>query len=476
MFKSVFTKYIVTFTLIIGVSFLVLVLTLSSIISNYMLMSNETMMNRTAKSVQTLLEDSRNLVSADSVSELFAKRHDELYAYISALSGLSSSAIYITDTNGILLYTSDENYEPEDEFLTSAYISTIMNDTEKFSTHKLGIFDSPHMNVFRTINDSDGTPEGMILVSVVYSSDTQLSRTMTGAILTASLWIFLAALITVYILSQRIIDPLKQLSSAAKSFAMGNFKERVKVSGHDEVAELTSAFNNMAASLEKNEEMRNSFLGNVSHDLRTPMTVISGFVDGIRDGTIPPEKHDYYLEVISTEVRRLSRLVNSLLEISRMQSGERQLNITSFNVTEKARQVLLSFEQKISDKRIEIEFDCGEDTFVSADTDAVHQIFYNLLDNAVKFTPENGTISICIKSQDKKARITVKNSGDGIPADELPYIFDRFYKSDRSRGLDKMGTGLGLYIVKTNVNMHNEDIKAESRQGEYTAFTFTLPL
>ena len=206
------------------------------------------------------------------------------------------------------------------------------------------------------------------------------------------------------------------------------------------------------------------------------MTVIAGFVDGIRDGTIPPEKQDYYLEIISTEVRRLSRLVNTLLEISRMQSGERKLNITHFNVSEKARQVLLSFEKKIDAKKIEIEFNNDEDVFVSADTDAVHQVLYNLMDNAVKFTPEKGTISVTIEKKEKKAHIRIRNTGEGIPPEELPNIFDRFYKSDRSRGLDKTGTGLGLYIAKTNINMHGEKITCKSKQNEYTEFEFSLPL
>lgn len=156
----------------------------------------------------------------------------------------------------------------------------------------------------------------------------------------ASLWVLLAAIIAVYVISQRISEPIKSISKAAKSFALGDFSVRVNVTSHDEVGQLAAAFNNMAASLAKTDELRSAFVANVSHDLRTPMTVISGYVDGILDGTIPEEKRDYYLEIISGEVRRLSRLVNSLLEISRMQSGDRKLTMTNFNITEKARQVL----------------------------------------------------------------------------------------------------------------------------------------
>ncbi|MEG2118293.1 MAG: HAMP domain-containing sensor histidine kinase, partial [Clostridia bacterium] len=188
------------------------------------------------------------------------------------------------------------------------------------------------------------------------------------------------------------------------------------------------------------------------------------------------EKQDYYLEIISTEVRRLSRLVSTLLEISKMQSGDRKLTITRFNLSEKTRQILLSFEKKIDDKKIEIEFNNDSDIFVSADTDAIHQVLYNLTDNAVKFTPQGGTLSITVQKHEKKAIVSVRNTGEGIPAEELPYLFDRFYKSDRSRGLDKAGTGLGLYIVKSTLNMHGEDITVASIQGQYTEFKFTLPI
>ena len=159
-----------------------------------------------------------------------------------------------------------------------------------------------------------------------------------------------------------------------------------------------------------------------------------------------------------------------------MQSGERKLNYTYFNVSEKARQVLLTFEKRIDEKRLEVEFNCPEEITVHADTDAIHQVLYNLMDNAVKFVNKGGKLTVTLEQRNKKVRIAVRNTGEGIPADELPHVFDRFYKSDRSRGLDKTGTGLGLYIAKTNINMHNGEISVQSKQGEYTEFVFTLPL
>ena len=336
-------------------------------------------------------------------------------------------------------------------------------------------FAEKRFNVIRVLTDEQGK-SAVIIVSSLSARDTTVSAPLIRTLIVGSVWILFASCITVYILLQRIIDPLKNLTEAARSFAKGDFKKRVEVSGEDEVAEVTRAFNNMAAVLEKNEEMRNSFIASVSHDLRTPMTVIQGYVDGIRDGTIPKEKHAYYLETISSEVKRLSRLVNSLLQITRMQSGEQKLKSEPFNISEKARQVLISLEKRIDDKKLDVEFENEKDLTVVADTDAAHQVLYNLMENAVKFVNESGTLAVKITEAGEKAEVSVTNSGEGIPAEEIPYIFDRFYKSDRSRGLDKTGTGLGLYIAKTNIERMGGGISVESVPGEYTRFVFTLPL
>ena len=283
-------------------------------------------------------------------------------------------------------------------------------------------------------------------------------------------------MIIIFLISRRITDSIKTLCSVAREYAQGRFNIRIKVNGQDEITELSRAFNNMASGLAQLEENRNTFIANVSHDLRTPMTTISGFVDGILDGTIPPEEQQRYLQTISSEVRRLSRLVNTLLEISRLESGK-GMKTLDFNVTETARQILISLMGKIDSKGLEVEFEGGDDdVFVLADPDTIHQVLYNLLDNAIKFTQEKGTISISITSKGKKALIKVRNTGEGIPEEELSHIFERFYKSDRSRGLDKTGTGLGLYIVKTILEKHGEEISVESVVGSYTEFRFGLSL
>ena len=266
------------------------------------------------------------------------------------------------------------------------------------------------------------------------------------------------------------------MTGAVKKFAKGDFSTRVQTHGKDEVAELATAFNNMAESLDSLEKMRNSFLANISHDLRTPMTTIAGFIDGINSGAIPPEKHEHYLGVISAEVHRLSRLVSQLLDVSRLESGERKFNYVDFDVVEVSRLILISFEQKIDDKHLDVCFESEEDELiVNADKDAIYQVIYNLCHNAIKFSNDGARFAIkIIRGANKKIHVSVFNEGHGIPAEDSKLIFDRFYKTDKSRSLDKSGVGLGLYICKTIIDAHGESIWVESVNDISTEFTFTL--
>ena len=266
------------------------------------------------------------------------------------------------------------------------------------------------------------------------------------------------------------------MSAAAKRFAVGDFSYRVKIESNDELADLGYAFNDMAEALDKLEGSRRSFVANVSHELKTPMTSIAGFIDGILDGTIPKEKHEYYLKIVSDEVRRLSRLVVAMLNMSKMESGDFEMKPKNYNITDQIIHILLTFEQKIDKKNIEIRgLETLEPMFVKADTDMVYQVIYNIFDNAVKFTDENGYINIGISDAGDMLEISIENSGLGIKSDELSRIFERFYKVDKSRSLDAKGTGLGLYLAKTIVEMHGGRIFARSKNEKTAEFVFTLP-
>lgn len=283
------------------------------------------------------------------------------------------------------------------------------------------------------------------------------------------------AIILVYIFSVKFTRPLKQINQVAKKIAGGEFNNRLVVNSKDEIGQLADSFNHMLDDLQELEQMRRGFIANVSHELRTPMTSIRGFVEGIIDGTIPPEKQQNYLLIVKDETIRLSRLVNDLLDLAKMEAGEVTLNIKPFDINELIRLCVIKLETVITSKNIEIEANFAiENLFVSADRDSIERVIINLLHNAVKFSNENGKIILETVKNKEKVLVSVKDTGIGISENDIKRIFDRFYKTDKSRGKDKTGTGLGLSIAKNIINEHNQEIWVESEIGSGTKFTFTL--
>ncbi|HZJ77460.1 MAG TPA: HAMP domain-containing sensor histidine kinase [Clostridia bacterium] len=295
--------------------------------------------------------------------------------------------------------------------------------------------------------------------------------------LLSSLLALLIALASTYFLTYRLTNPLREMATATKRYAQGDFSYRVDVSGRGELADLSKAFNSMAKELATLESTRRSFVANVSHELKTPMTTIGGFIDGILDGTIENDRHEHYLDVVSDEVKRLSRLVTSMLNMSKIEAGELSIEPTQFNISEMIFKTTLAFEQIIENKSIEIAgMDTIENIVVQADEDMINQAIYNLIDNAVKFTPFGGKITFNGTVEKDNAIISIKNTGLGIPSDEIDRVFDRFYKVDKSRSYDVKGSGLGLYLVKTLIEMHGGQITVLSTENEFTEFIFRLPL
>ena len=486
MFKSAFLKYLVAFILIIFISFIMLSGIITSMIRTYATEEKENQLVSTSTTIALHMENSgveniASFVSSNLASVIIApliNRDTEL-------------DILIVDKDGLVLLSTVNATADESSGIRAPLV--------------LGDLGKVDMSAFSKSDDEDmkgclfnrGDLGGILSeASLVCASDVYTANEIRGyvislystqyeddlisisrrAVINSSAWVMLAAVIAVYFITERMIHPLRSMTVAAKKFGKGDFSSRVTVYGSDEVAELAVAFNNMADSLGNLEKMRNSFLSNVSHDLRTPMTTISGFIDGIRSGAIPPEKQDYYLQIISSEVHRLSRLVSQLLDISRLESGDRKMNFTDFDVAEVARIILISFEQKIDEKHLEVEFDSDSDEVsVYADKDAIHQVLYNLCHNATKFARDGGKFIIKIASLDsKRVEISVYDDGQAVSEEDLPMVFERFYKTDKSRGLDKSGVGLGLYICKTIIDAHDEKITVESEEGVGTAFRFTL--
>ncbi len=476
MFKSIFTKYITAFILITIVSFTVLSLIVGMMMAGFYTETSKKNLETVSNAAQNYLE--QRLSSEDMSLDSFMLEHgDEVKAYIASFARYYSDiSVFICDESGNV-----KAYDSQDfgsgfgsKPLPQSILSELQNSAYSHRSNLGGMLPAKHA-VRGIALRVDGRTVGSVFACANDSSVNFLIRSAVKAIITVCIWVLFATLVAVYFISERMIAPLKAMSKAAKSFAAGKLDVRVPVTGRDEISELAVAFNDMAASISDLENMRSSFLSNVSHDLRTPMTTISGFIDGILDGTIPKEKQDYYLRMIGDEVRRLSRLVAALLDVSRIQAGDRKFTMSAFDICEMARVILISFEQKIDKKRLDVEFDTeDENIFVLADRDAIYQILYNICDNGVKFSREGGKYRIKISEKDKRIFVSVYNEGIGIPSDELPHVFERFYKSDKSRGLDKTGVGLGMYIAKSIIDAHNEEIWVKSKQGEYCEFVFTL--
>ena len=343
----------------------------------------------------------------------------------------------------------------------------------------LGIYSHPRFVVAipARSTDSGEVLVGPVLAVMESAPMTEMWRAFAQIFFFTAIVVLCIAFITTSVTSLRQTKPLKEMAEAARKFGHGEFDTRVEVgSRQDEVGELAEAFNAMAESLAKSEAKRSEFVANVSHELKTPMTTIAGFADGILDGTIPPAKEQDALRTISSETRRLSRLVRRMLDLSRLQSAENVTAQEQFDVSELMVRVLLSLETKINQSGLDVDTNLPEEpVMVWGDPDGITQVCYNLLDNAIKFSQEKGIITISITTKGGKAYVSVRNVGDTISAEELPLLFDRFHKSDKSRSEDRDGVGLGLYIVKTILNNHKENITVTSDHG-VTEFTFTLTL
>lgn len=396
---------------------------------------------------------------------------------------VSQTDVLICSPTGRILICSDSPNGCKHQSLTFSqeYVNKVVQSGSTRDVSRLSnLYDEVRYISAVPIYAPDGEFLGIVVVSAPIADTHKVLSKISSYFMAGSLVVLFVCFVIMAYTSRLHNNPLREMTKTASAFGHGNLDARVKISGScpEEVEELALAFNNMASSLQKSEYQRQEFVANVSHELKTPMTTISGYIDGMLDGTIPPEKHEHYMQIVSEETKRLSRLVRSMLDISLLQSEGiiPEEKRTRFDICECTGQMLITFEQKILAKKLDVAVEFPEyplHTF--ANRDYISQVIYNLLDNAVKFCPEGKVLSVKIQESGEKIFISVANEGSTIPAEELPLVFDRFHKTDKSRSKDRDGWGLGLYIVKTIVLYHGEDISVTSLDGR-TEFTFTLPL
>lgn len=487
MFKWYFlqTTFSVLFCLFIS-SFSVLFFFLSFWKNDRLAALNEDALS-VSQSVSLLIEENEEVFNDDPHSAL-----QLVGSIVSTVAHTSNSEIYLVTEGGNIIVCYDEyDNHTSAQYNGSCQLHKLMlipedimislkNNTEQYYNYEgnmRGLYDENYLMGAVKFNEAGTTCYVLVLQaeSVAFLPyTTEFLRSM----LFAGIIGVLISLILSIIISVRMVKPLKKITDATKSYAGGDFSVRINTSDvFNELSQLVDSVNIMADNLAVLEESRSSFVANVSHELKTPMTIISGFVDGILDGTVSQEDTKKYLTIVSDEVKRLSRLVVAMLNMSKIEAGKLDTNITSFSVCDVLMQAIIGFEKILEDKKINVVgFDDIEDVDILADEALITQVFYNLFDNAVKFTPENGCITVTLKKEKKEAVISVKNTGKGISQEECGLIFDRFYKVDKSRGLDSKSFGLGLYIVRSIIEMNHGTISINSEVDKFTEFVIKLPI
>ncbi len=470
--STLFTKLFLMQVVVALITILLIIPTIFVLVGDYFVGSQKGDILQEAQRVATLSEKILEIGDNASVWNFYKMTIDH--------AG-QGSMVLVLNANGEIVAAPNNTPYVNKEYIGSDFIDPVRDGhafTKLYGKGKM--FSEQMLAGMAPIMKTDAVTgkRTFIGAAVVLRAMPQINKiraSLTNIIFFAQLVSWFMAFIISSLLTRQITNPIKKMRNAAKSIAAGNFNERIPITSNDEIGQLAESFNQMTRSLSELEIMRSSFVSDVSHELRTPMTIISGFVEGIVDGTIPESEHGKYLNIVLSETKRLSRLVTELLEASRLEQGKVVLNKESIDMNRMVTESIITYEQRLTEKNIDVNLDLdGSECCAFADRDSIKRVLINLIDNAIKFTPEGGRIRIRTEHAARKVRVTVENTGAGISPEDLNHIWERFYKTDKSRGMDKKGVGLGLHIVKTIIMQHGGEINAESVEGEYARFIFTL--
>ncbi len=476
MRKTIVTRFFSATSLLLVTSISVLGMLFMFFASRYLQSDRLNTMNLCVISAQDAFDDS--MQEKDGITS--EERRSRLRENLRLISNTTATTVILADENGKCIVCTEKNKcSHEGSFVPENAMKLLSSNQMSLQLDE--IFTDIYSGSYYTVGKAARDNRGNIIGFVFAFSDATSITIFTNALLSmfmvsAGIMLLVSSVVSILVTS-RLTTPLRNISDTARKFGQGDFSVRAEVEGDDEVAQLAYTFNNMATFVENNEKSRSNFVTNIAHELRTPMTSIKGFVDGMIDGTIPAPSQERYLKVISDEVGRLARLTNSMLDISKLESGEFQMNTVSYNIWDTIAAIAFSFEERIEAANISLrDFKPGK-VLVKADKDIIHQVVYNIFDNALKFTPRDGYIGFGVGEDKNTGMVTVKirNSGRGIAKEALPFVFERFYKTDSSRSVHTKGAGIGLYIVKTLVNRSGGDIWVESDGESYTEFIFTVP-
>ena len=394
---------------------------------------------------------------------------------LDALDAYLNATLWIINPSGRMILDSSSPLDVENEIVIDNFDPTITEGSYYTVGNFFHAFNEEMLSVFAPIT-SDFKVKGYVVIH----SSMQGIRTETNNLLNISyimlVILFLLSLIILIFFTEIVYIPLRKITLATEQYASGNMHYEFSVESEDEMGYLAATLSYMASEIARSEDDQKKFVANVSHDFRSPLTSIKGYLEAMIDGTIPPEMHEKYLTILLNETERLRKLTSSLLTLNNLNTAGMMLNKTDFDINKTIRNVAASFEGTCRAKTIAIELVLtGDEMYVVADVDKIQQVLYNLLDNAIKFSHHNSVIKLETTEKHNKIFVSVKDSGIGIPKDDLKLIWDRFYKSDLSRGKDKKGTGLGLSITKEIIRSHGENINVISTEGVGTEFIFSLP-
>ena len=431
---------------------------------------------------QLINERSKNLyaeatwISDNYARDLYSKEItlEEVKEQLDSLSVYLDSTIQIINPSGLVVLSNSQPLDVEKEVIVKDFDSTITGDSYYTTGDFFGTFSEDMLSVIAPIT-SDYKVKGYVCIHMPMVSITDSTNRLLDISYITFVFIFLLSMIILLFFTEFVYSPLRKITYATEQYATGNMHYEFTVDSDDEIGYLAACLSYMASEIARSEDDQKKFVANVSHDFRSPLTSIRGFLEAMMDGTIPPELHNKYLGIVLNETERLTKLTNSLLTLNNLNTKGLLLNKVHFDINEVIRNTAASFEATCRQKNIRFELVLtGNILYVYADVDKIQQVLYNLIDNAIKFSNTGSAIKLETSEKRRRILVSVKDSGIGIPKDDLKMIWERFYKSDLSRGKDKKGTGLGLSITKEIIAAHNENINVISTPGEGTEFIFTL--
>lgn len=401
---------------------------------------------------------------------------DTVKKQLDALDTYLSASLWIINPSGRMVLDSNSPIDVENETVITGFDPTVTGESYYTIGYFFDSFTEEQLSVFAPIT-SNYKVRGYVVIhypmqNIIVSCNSLLNISYLMLVI-----LFLLSLIILIFFTEMVYLPLRKITEATEQYAAGNMHYEFQVESEDEIGYLAASLNYMASEIARAEDNQKKFVANVSHDFRSPLTSIKGYLEAMLDGTIPPELYEKYLNIVLNETERLKKLTDSLLTLNNLNMKGMMLQKSIFDINRIIRNTAASFEGTCKQKIIAIELILtGDELYVTADMDKIQQVLYNLLDNAIKFSHQNSVIKIETTEKHSKVFISVKDSGIGIPKDDLKMIWDRFYKSDLSRGKDKKGTGLGLSITKEIINAHGEHINVISTEGVGSEFIFSLPV